>query len=79
MEVKTAYTESDILDRIASSCASVKVYGIAEASNIWCRQMSATERRAFDLFLVRTGDPLAYEAGTGESRFVRRITSMVQP
>lgn len=31
---------------------------------------------AFDLWLVRMNDPLAYEAGTPESRFVRRAVAM---
>jgi hypothetical protein len=39
--------------------------------------MTAADRLAFDLFLVKTKDPLAYEAGTTESRFRRRVMAMV--
>jgi len=38
--------------------------------------MTTAERLAFDLFLVRTKDALAYEAGTVEHRFATRVRRM---
>ncbi len=40
--------------------------------------MSGEERAAFDLFLVEMKDPLAWEAGTTESRFRRRVLRMAE-
>jgi hypothetical protein len=40
--------------------------------------MSREEVLAFDLFLVRTKDPLAWEAGSPESRFRRRVQRMAE-
>jgi hypothetical protein len=39
-------------------------------------QMNADERVAFDLFLVRMKDQLAYEPGTFEHRFRSRVKAM---
>jgi len=75
----TTYTEADMLDLLVETVQRVKVYGTAEAHNVYCRQMSIDARIAFDLFLVRTKDPLAYQAGMGESRFVERVTRMAFP
>lgn len=38
--------------------------------------MTADERLAFDLFLVKMRDELAYEAGTVEHRFRTRVRRM---
>ena len=72
-------TESEILDLLAETVKRVQVYGMAEAHNVYCRQVSDSMRLAFDLFLVRTKDPLAWEAGTGEYRFCARVQRMAFP
>lgn len=38
--------------------------------------MTDRDRLAFDLFLVETDDPLAYFAGSTESRFKARVLAM---
>ncbi len=43
---------------------------------VFHRGMSAAERSAFDFFLVRMKDPLAWQAGTTESRFLARVARM---
>ena len=50
----------------------------SEASSYFLRAMSERERVAFDLFLVATEDPLAYEAGTPEHRFSTKVVKMAQ-
>jgi hypothetical protein len=45
---------------------------------VWFYRMTAIDRLGFDLFLVKMRDPLAYEAGTPENRFRRRVLAMVQ-
>ena len=40
--------------------------------------LDSAARLHFDGFLVRTNDPLAYQAGTPESRFKARVLSMVR-
>jgi hypothetical protein len=68
-------TEGRILDLLAQACAHVKVYGLSDTHRVFDR-MSEQERLAFDLFLVRTRDPLAFEAGTCEHRFATRVRRM---
>ncbi len=50
----------------------------SEASSYFLRAMSERERVAFDLFLVATEDPLAYEAGTPEHRFSTKVVKMAK-
>jgi hypothetical protein len=45
---------------------------------VWHHVMSDEARLKFDGFLVQTDDPLAYEAGTGESRFAKKVNRMVE-
>jgi len=40
--------------------------------------MSADDKLKFDGFLVRMDDPLAYQAGTPESRFRERVRRMAE-
>jgi len=71
-------TSSRILDLLAHACQSTKVYGLDSAiSWTWHRMMNADERLAFDLFLVKMGDELAWQAGSPESRFRERVRRMV--
>ena len=67
-------TEGRILDLLADGCSRHK----RDGSAAWTlRHMTQEERLAFDLFLVRTGDELAFEAGTVEHRFMERVRRMV--
>jgi hypothetical protein len=66
--------ESRILDLLAEGCERQKREGSASWAWQWTTQ---EERLAFDLFLVRTGDELAYQPGTPESRFNERVRRMV--
>ena len=72
-----AYSESDILDRLAEACARFKAEG-RRGIDWTFDHTSERERLAFDLFLVRTRDSLAYEPGTTEYRFRARVLAMVQ-
>ena len=64
-----------ILDLLADAVSGYKREG--ESGSAWTFfHMSADERLAFDLFLVRMGDELAYQAGTTESRFRERVRRM---
>ena len=69
-------TTSEILDHITAAVQRALVYGNSEISSYFVRHMGAREKIAFDLFLVAMQDPLAWEAGTPESRFVARVTRM---
>jgi hypothetical protein len=44
----------------------------------WFHMMSERQRLRFDGFLVRVDDPLAYKAGSPQSRFEERVTRMVE-
>lgn len=69
-------TTARILDLIAEACE--RVSGGDASGDRWVfTRMTAHERVAFDLFLVRTGDELAYRAGSVESRFFARVRRMV--
>ena len=50
----------------------------SEGSSYFLRAMDRREQLAFDLFLVATEDPLAYEAGTPEHRFSTKVVKMAQ-
>jgi hypothetical protein len=73
-----AVTESRILDLIADACKRERTPGCGGAAWTFLH-MTEQERLAFDLFLVRTGDSLAFEPGTTEYRFRERIRRMVAP
>lgn len=70
---------SRILDLLADASQRYKQEGPRGADWTWFQGMTAEERLAFDLFLVKMGDPLAYQAGTPESRFRARVGRMVHP
>jgi hypothetical protein len=72
-------TESRILDLLADACARYRLEGSRGIDWTLFQVMNAAERLAFDVFLVRTKDPLAYEAGTVEYRFRTRVMRMVNP
>lgn len=70
-------TEGRILDLLAEGCTRFKAEGGRGIA--WTfMHMTRQERVAFDLFLVRTKDALAYQAGTVESRFTTRVRRMVE-
>lgn len=71
-----AVTEGRILDLLADACARYRREGERGAQWTLC-YMTVDERLAFDLFLVRTKDPLAWEAGTVTHRWVTRVRRMV--
>ena len=71
-------TTSRILDCLADACQRAKNDGLDSAiAWVWHRCMSADERLAFDLFLVKMKDELAWQAGSPESRFRERVRRMV--
>jgi hypothetical protein len=67
-------TEGRILDAIAEAVRR-ELMRPGDWRWTW-DQLSKAERLAFDLFLVRTKDPLAWEPGTPESRFGGRVLRM---
>lgn len=67
-----------ILDLLAHACHRAKHDGLDSAvSWTWFHEANADDRLAFDLFLVKMGDELAYQAGSPESRFRERVRRMV--
>jgi len=78
MKEKETYTHADMLDWLAATVARAKREGLDRAV-MWEYVLHSTDRArlAFDLFLVRTGDSLAYEAGSPESRFRERVRRML--
>jgi len=74
MQVST----SRILDCLADACQRTKLEGLdAAIAWTWHHCMSADEHLAFDLFLVRMKDELAWQAGSPESRFRERVRRML--
>lgn len=68
-------TSSQILDILALAVKQYKVYG--KRGIEWTfDHMSSDERIAFDFFLVKMGDQLAYQPGTTEYRFTARVLAM---
>lgn len=65
-----------VLDHITTAVNRAKVYGESEIRSYFHRCMTEQDRVRFDLFLVKTDDPLAWQAGTCESRFYTRCHSM---
>ena len=72
-------TSSTILDRITEAVLRTKRGDSGGASWVWFHGMSDAEHLAFDLFLVRTKDELAWQAGTPFSRFQERVRRMATP
>jgi hypothetical protein len=69
-------TTGRILDLLADACSRYRLEGSRGVS--WTfDSMTPRERLAFDLFLVKMGDELAYQAGTTEFRFRERVRRMV--
>lgn len=64
-----------ILDLLSLAVKQFKVYGMRGIE--WTfDSMTSAERIAFDLFLVRMKDSLAWEPGTTEHRFKARVVAM---
>lgn len=78
MATEAPVTEGRILDLIADACTRYKQEGQRGIDWTFHMSMSAREKLAFDIFLVRTGDELAWEAGTVEHRFTTRVRRMVE-
>lgn len=70
-------TEGRLLDKLAEAVQRYKQEG-TRGTDWTYDHMSAEERLAFDLFLVRVGDELAYQAGSPESRFRERVRRMAE-
>jgi hypothetical protein len=69
-------TSGRILDLLADAVSRYKQDG--DRGVAWTFQwMTDEERIAFDLFLVRMKDELAYQPGTCENRFRERVRRMV--
>lgn len=75
--VMETVSASTILDRLAEACKRFKMEGARGVDWTW-DHMSSAERLAFDLFLVKMKDQLAYEPGTPEHRFRTRVQRMVK-
>jgi hypothetical protein len=71
-------TSGRIMDLLAEACMRARIEPIDDACTRVFRCMTDAERLAFDFFLVRTGDPLAYEPGTTEHRFRTRVRRMIE-
>lgn len=71
-------TNAEILDWLALTVKRVRVYGLGEAKRAFLAERDYM-RVGFDLFLVRMKDPLAWQAGTPESRFEQRVERMAFP
>ena len=75
MKTQQAVSSSRILDLLADAVKRYRHEG--ERGTDWTMlNMSSDERVAFDLFLVRMGDALAWEPGTFEHRFRTRVKAM---
>ena len=71
-------TTGRILDLLAEAVKRVKAGDADGASWTWHRSMTAEEHLAFDLFLVKMRDELAWVAGAPESRFRERVRRMAE-
>jgi hypothetical protein len=70
-------TSGRILDLLADAVSRYRREG--QRGVDWTlMHMSAEERTAFDLFLVRMKDPLAWQPGTTEFRFRARVVAMAE-
>ena len=66
------------LDHLASAVKRALSNGEGELKRYFESEMSSEAQLKFDYFLVKMEDPLAYQAGTTESRFVERCTRMLR-
>ena len=69
----------EILDALAAVVSEILRNPDQDARSVAVRfyhRTSSAIRAGFDGFLLRMDDPLAWEAGTPESRFVRRACRM---
>lgn len=66
-----------MLDALSDAVARARQNGGVYDSWTWNHAMTWQDHVTWDLWLVRVGDPLAWEPGTPESRFRRRVESMV--
>ncbi len=66
------------LDHFAAAVSAALVYGETELGSYFCRHMDDVARLKFDGYLVQTKHPLAYEAGSPESRFVTVTKRMLE-
>jgi len=71
------YTEGEIIGFMAQAARRVLNGDSRGIEWVFFQCMDETARVAFDLFLVRTKDPLAYEAGTVEYRFKAKVQRIV--
>jgi hypothetical protein len=71
-------TESRILDIIVSAVQRYKSEGMRGIEWVFDRSMTQEDKLAFDLFLVRTKDSLAFQPGTTEYRFKARVIAMAK-
>jgi len=71
-------THSEILDRLAWTCANVKRDGVTPQSDFARYFPTAADRLHFDGFLLSTHDPLIYQAGTVESRYTALVNRMLK-
>lgn len=70
--------ERPILDFVTEAVNRELQQGAAGALWVWHHVMTAKDRARFDLWLVKTQHPLAWEAGSPESRWRRLIDRMVE-
>ena len=66
------------IDHLATAANQCLRDGDHYAADYFCRVMDADARLKFDGFLLRMKDPLAYQAGTCENRFVTRVLRMIK-
>lgn len=70
-------SSSRILDLLAEGVSRYQQEG-RQGVDWTLLHMTTAERVAFDLFLVRMNDELAWEAGTVEHRFHERVRRMAE-
>lgn len=72
----TAVDAGRLLDLLAEAVARCKREGVRGIDWVLFHSMTKGERLAFDLWLVKSGDPLAEQPGTIEARFRARVLAM---
>lgn len=70
-------TEAQLIDHLVKA-AKTELRGENGITWEYFHVMTQEEKLAFDLFLVRTKDELAYQPGTPESRFRIKVQRMVE-
>lgn len=66
----------DVLGRAATAIRGLPTEEAEVVATSWWGTFSTEERVAFDLFLVKMGDELAFSYGTPFSRFFERVRRM---